>query len=271
MPLSISAGVATDTGRVRTVNEDAWCLQPRLYAVADGMGGHAAGDRASRMAVDALAELGTLDDLDVSGVQQALEKANRAMLAEPAPPGTVRTMGTTVAGIAVIEVDDVPQWAVFNVGDSRVYAFERGRLTQITTDHSEVQELVDAGRLSPDDARDHPRRNVVTRSLGGPSPVAVDVWLLPVVPGQTFLICSDGLNGELTDHQIASVLARPGTTTELARQLVAEAVAAGGSDNVTALVLRLEDQRAEDQEDREDTIPRLDVTPVRDDFLKGRP
>lgn len=238
MPLTISAGVATDIGRVRAINEDAYCIRPRLYAVADGMGGHVAGDRASQIAVQALTELADGPAFDVHDVHRSLAIANQAMIEESRSLNARRGMGTTVAGIAVIAVEGSDHWVVFNIGDSRVYQFANGSLTQISVDHSEVQELIEAGQLDPDAAAQYPRRNVVTRSLGVEGVESADTWLLPMAPGQLFLLCSDGLTGELTDDAIASHLSRSSPPSELAEQLVAEAVAAGGNDNVTVIILR---------------------------------
>lgn len=268
MTLTISAGVATDVGRVRSVNEDASCLHPRLYAVADGMGGHAAGDRASQIAVEALADLATHPRFTLDDIHQALTSANLTMIEESRLIDAPRGMGTTVAGLAVVPVEGIDHWAVFNIGDSRVYQFDDGLLTQISIDHSEVQELIAAGRLDPMAAADYPRRNVVTRSLGVAGVESADSWLIPLEAGQLFLICSDGLTGELPDASIAAVLARDGQPTELAERLVAEAVVAGGRDNVTALVVRTAGDVGSD--DTLSTAPMVDVIGRRHDLRKGQ-
>lgn len=241
MTLAISAGAATDVGRVRKVNEDAYCLSPRLFAVADGMGGHAAGDRASQIAVQGLAELADDPPFDLGDVHRCLAEANHTMIEESRTIESDRGMGTTVAGVAVVTVSGVEQWGVFNIGDSRVYRYAEGVLQQISTDHSEVQELITAGRLDPAAAATYPRRHVVTRSLGVAGVESADTWLLPIQPREMFLICSDGLTGELDDAEITEMLARAGTPAEIAEGLVRAAVDAGGSDNVTAVVLRTPD------------------------------
>lgn len=240
MSLTISAGFATDVGRVRAVNEDAYCVRPRLYAVADGMGGHVAGDRASQIAVQTLTELADAPSFDLADVHRSLAVASQTMIEESRSLGSRRGMGTTVAGIAVVTDGGTDQWGVFNIGDSRVYQFIDGSLTQISVDHSEVQEMIASGKLDPAAAALYPRRNVVTRSLGVQGVESADTWLLPMAPGQVFLICSDGLTGELTDAAIATHLASSASPTEVADRLVADAVAAGGNDNVTAVVLRTE-------------------------------
>lgn len=266
MPLTISAGAATDVGLVRAVNEDSHCVRPRLYAVADGMGGHAAGDRASQIVVEALDRLADRGSFELADIHQALSEANSTMVEESRALDAPRGMGTTVAGLGIVTVAGTDHWAVFNIGDSRVYQLAGGTLSQISVDHSEVQEMIAAGRLSPSQAATYPRRNVVTRSLGVPDNESADTWLLPMAPGQVFLACSDGLTGELDDAEIAALLAGPGSPTDVAGTLVSAAIAAGGSDNVTVVVVRTDD---EDQ-DTEDTIPRLNVSELRDELREDR-
>jgi protein phosphatase len=152
-------------------------------------------------------------------------------------------MGTTVSGIAVVTEDGAPRWAVFNVGDSRVYRFADGELVQVTVDHSEVQELVDAGLLDPDEAARHPLRNLLTRALGSRELSEVDVWVLEPQPGERFLACTDGLTGELDDDAIAGILAAEDDPQAAAEALVAAAVSAGGRDNVTAVVVDTDGSR----------------------------
>jgi PPM family protein phosphatase len=146
-------------------------------------------------------------------------------------------MGTTLSGLAVLDTD---QWAVLNVGDSRVYRYAGGRLAQLTVDHSAVQALVDAGLLDPRAALRHPRRNVVTRSLGTQPPPVPDIALRDPAVGERFLICSDGLTNELSDAEIGSLLAEIEDPQQAADQLVEQAVQAGGRDNVTVIVVQLE-------------------------------
>ena len=146
-------------------------------------------------------------------------------------------MGTTLSGLAVLDTD---QWAVLNVGDSRVYRYADGRLAQLTVDHSAVQALVDAGLLDARAALRHPRRNVVTRSLGTQPPPVPDIALRDPVLGERFLICSDGLTNELSDAEIGSLLTGAEDPQQAADQLVEQAVLAGGRDNVTVIVVQLE-------------------------------
>jgi serine/threonine protein phosphatase PrpC len=234
----ISAGSATSVGCVRTINEDSVLITRCVFAIADGMGGHAAGDRASQIAVASLAPVGDTDVLDPEVLHQAIAQANADICDEAAERPDQAGMGTTLAGLAVIRMGGSPHWMVFNIGDSRVYAVEHDVLHQITVDHSEVQELVDTGKISRTQARRHPARNVVTRSLGTTPQPASDVWLLPVEASQTFLICSDGLTEELEDEVIAGIVSAWDDAGACAQALVDAADAAGGSDNSTVILLR---------------------------------
>ena len=237
-------GVATDTGRHRDHNEDAYVARPTLFAVADGMGGHQAGEVASAMAVAVLAEAtdlrrtagggGTSAEDVGAAVLRAHDEIAAAAVAEIGRAG----MGTTLTGLAVVTADATDHWAVFNVGDSRVYRFADGNLSQVTVDHSEVEELVASGRLDREQARWDRRRHIITRSLGSDDRPVVDIWVFPPTPGEQFLICSDGLTGEVPDDRIAELMRGAGSAREAAAILVSAALAAGGHDNVTAIVVR---------------------------------
>lgn len=233
--MQVQTAAATHTGLVRAANEDAHLALSGLAVVADGMGGHASGDVASALAIGAFDGLGA-GPLSTDDVLEAVGRANAAILAEAAARPERSGMGTTLTGVALVSTD-VPQWMVFNVGDSRVYQVGPSGLVQVTEDHSEVAALVAAGRLTPEQARSHPLRHVITRSLGlDPAPV-VDTWLLPVEAGDLYLACSDGLTGELTDDEIAALLAEAPGLQEAADALVAAAVDAGGRDNVTVVLI----------------------------------
>lgn len=238
-------GVATDTGGRRSVNEDAALAQPPVFVVADGMGGHARGEMASRTVVEAFRDL--VESLDGSlvtpaEVERTLAAAGTAIRETMATvagglDGPDAVAGTTVAGVVRTERDGNPYWLVLNVGDSRVYRFADGALEQVSVDHSLVQELVDAGRLDPAQRRTHPRRNVITRAVGTGTRSDVDFWMLPVRPGERLLLCTDGLVGELEDEEIAEVLATEPEPDRAARALVARAVAGVAMDNVTVVVV----------------------------------
>jgi protein phosphatase len=251
-----SIGVASHVGRVRTHNEDAARAEGAVFVVADGMGGHAAGEVASRLATEALVELAGRGSLEVSDVVAQVGEANRRILESAARHPEQYGMGTTITGVAVVQVGGLPHWAVFNVGDSRVYRFIDGRLSQVTVDHSEVQELVDRGYLTVEQAARHPARNIVTRSLGREPMAAVDTWVLPPYAGERLVICSDGLSNELTTAEIEAVVAGTEDAQEAATTLVERAVAAGGRDNVTAIVIAIPEAPGHESDVDADTTPR---------------
>lgn len=237
--LTVEYGSATDQGPVRNRNEDCVLAEPRIFAVADGMGGHAAGDVAASLAVARLRDLAGRADLKPEDVRAAIDCANADILASSAGRDERTGMATTVSGLCVVRVGGADHWVAFNVGDSRVYRLAGGELSQISVDHSEVEELVTAGRLTRDEARWHPLRNIVTRSLGtNPAPTA-DLWVFPPTPGERFMVCSDGLPLELDDTEIRQLLTSVGTAQQAADLLVSQAVTAGGRDNVTAIVIDL--------------------------------
>lgn len=232
--LSLSVGAHTDIGRRRTVNEDAFLAQFPVFVVADGMGGHEAGDRASAAVVDAFRPLVGRDDLAPEEVVDAVAAAHRAVAR--IADGTTRGAGSTLSGIVAVRRHGDRRWLAVNIGDSRVYRLRANALQQVTLDHSIAQELVDAGELRREDMSGYRGRNVITRAVGDPGSEA-DYWLLPVVTGERLLICSDGLTGELADEALRAGLALGGGTAQTATTLVAQAVARGGRDNVTAVVV----------------------------------
>ena len=229
--IRFSHGAATSVGRVRQVNEDSYLAVPPLFVVADGMGGHGAGDVASRIAIEEMAACVALRPLFAEAVLTALEHANRHIIERD----EATRMGTTATGLAGLEAAGGDRLMVFNIGDSRVYQLSGGHFQQLTVDHSEVQELVLAGVITREQARTHPRRNVVTRALGSDKGLHPDHWLLPAVRGDRYLICSDGLFSELPDDAILPLLA-VGDPQQAAVALVAAANDAGGHDNVTVIV-----------------------------------
>lgn len=254
--MRLSVGAATDVGRVREINEDSALAQGAIFLVADGMGGHAAGEVASGIVVDTMRELADREELLSDEIVDHLARANDAIHEEVAADPAKAGMGTTAAGLAVVTVGGTDHWAVFNVGDSRVYRYLDGGLTCLTVDHSEVRELMDAGVITAQEARTHPMRNVVTRSLGTAGRPQVDVWVFPPFATERFVICSDGLSNELEDDEIAEVLAEHPGAQAAAEALVRAAVEAGGRDNVTVVVVDLEG--VNDDPDA-DTVPRSAV------------
>jgi PPM family protein phosphatase len=233
-PLQVSAGARTDRGRRRTVNEDAFLAEYPVFVVADGMGGHEAGDLAAAAVVDAFRPLVGRDDLAPAHVTEAVRAAHRTVAALAS--STRRGAGSTLAGVVAVSHGDVRRWLVINVGDSRVYRLLSNRLDQLTVDHSVAQELVEQGRLARDEVAEYRGRNVITRAVGDDQSEA-DYWLLPVVTGERLLVCSDGLSGELPDEALRAGLTLGGSTEQTAHTLVDHAVERGGRDNITAVVV----------------------------------
>lgn len=239
----VEAVAVTHVGAVRELNEDSWALvgEPLLLAaVADGMGGHEAGEVASAAAVQTL-ERRAPEVLAPGAAHTPQElgalvhEANHAVI----EAGGGRA-GTTLTALACIDTQR-GRWAVANVGDSRTYLRPVGApvLQQVTVDHSAVQLMVDAGELTPAEARVHPRRNVITRALGSTEALTVDVAELDVASGDRFLLCSDGLTGELLDEEIRAVMDDAADLGEAAERLVEAALWRGGRDNITAVLVRI--------------------------------
>ncbi len=240
--LRVVFGSASQVGRIREHNEDCLIADGTVFAVADGMGGHAAGEVASRLVIEALAALRDQPPARADDVGAVLAGANGQILDRAAQNPQQRGMGTTVAGLAVIGSSGQAQWVVFNIGDSRVYRLADGRLRRVTRDHSEVQELLDAGLIEEDEVARHPMRNVITRSLGSDPAPDADAWVLEPTGGERFVVCSDGLSNELDDGEIRRI-AGEGTDPQVAAErLVAAAVEAGGRDNVSVVVVSVEPQ-----------------------------
>src|SRR3954452_16678284 len=256
---SLRWGAATHEGQLRTQNEDNHHAGDGLFVVADGMGGHLAGEIASEMAVHKLddrlpaGQIGTRDDL-VSAINEANVEIYNASLTNPEQSG----MGTTLTAIAVVEdALDGEVLAVANVGDSRGYVLRHGRLRQVTIDHSFVQELAAEGAITAAEPRHHPRRNIVTRALGIEPYVRVDSWTMPIIRGDRFLLCSDGLVDEVDDTVIQEILlGNADDPTATAQALVDAANASGGRDNITAVVVDvLEGDDPPDPTEEFDVIP----------------
>jgi PPM family protein phosphatase len=234
---------ATDVGRMRKNNEDSYLSSQPVAAVADGMGGHSAGEVASAIAIEELAalrnrgpwenETAATDDL-----KQAILRANRRIRETAARDRKLNGMGTTL--VALLEDGDMVH--VANVGDSRGYLLRQGELSQVTVDHSLVQELVDDGRLSPEDAERHPQRSVITRALGIDREVEFDLFTYKLQVGDRLLLCSDGLSDVVEPAQIRKVLLRVPNAQRAARELVTVANEQGGPDNITVIVVDAVDE-----------------------------
>jgi len=259
--LRAASGARTDVGLKRTLNEDSIVAGVRVWAVADGMGGHAAGDVASRLVAESLRELDAREPLRPADVVNCLGVANQRVLDYAADVPSAAGLGSTVAGIAQVVVGGADHWAVFNVGDSRVYRCRAGAVSRATVDHSETEELILEGRISEDEARHHRLRNVITRSIGTDPCPRVDLWVLPQVPGDRFLVCSDGLTNELTDAEIARILFANPDPDQAAGALLAGALAAGARDNVSVIVVDLGDPSGPGLDFEDDiTTPRHRLT-----------
>ena len=233
-------GYASDRGLRRDQNEDSLIAADPVFAVADGMGGHEAGEVASSICVRTLGDapfVGEhLPEVSASDLQILLREAD-ARIRE----ATGGRAGTTLTGAVLVRDDDArPCWLVFNVGDSRTYRLTNGLLEQITVDHSEVQELVDMGQITPDEALIHPRRHVVTRALGTGGDTEADYWLIPAESGDRLLVCSDGLTGEVSDGQLQQILSSTANPQDACASMVEAALRSGGRDNVTVLVIDVE-------------------------------
>lgn len=226
------AGACSDTGRVRSSNEDALLVDAPLFAVADGMGGANAGEVASAIAIDTL----HTSRGDETALARAIEAANAAIHASSQSDAARKGMGTTVTAL-LVDGEDV---VIGHVGDSRAYLYRGGRLQRLTDDHSLVEELVRRGALSPEEAERHPQRSVITRALGAEPGVDIDMLRFAAQPDDIYLLASDGLTGMVGDAEIERILAEPGDLQGRADRLVAAANQAGGEDNVTVILVELE-------------------------------
>ncbi len=230
----------SDPGRIRQNNEDAPLVRADLglFAVADGMGGHAAGEVASHLAIETLVACATEADTVLGEVDlvRAFDRANRAILDQSIAEPATRGMGTTLSVLVVNGRHDGA--LLVHIGDSRLYRWRGGSLVQLTRDHTWVQEHIDAGVLTPEQARNHPFSSVLTRVLGTTATAAPDIERIAVEKGDLFLLCSDGLTGMLEPETMAAILGADLAIEETARTLVDAANAAGGADNITVVLAR---------------------------------
>lgn len=226
------AGACSDTGRVRSSNEDALLVDAPLFAVADGMGGANAGEVASAIAIDTL----HTSRGDETALARAIETANATIHASSQSDAARQGMGTTVTAL-LVDGEDV---VIGHVGDSRAYLYRGGRLQRLTDDHSLVEELVRRGALSPEEAERHPQRSVITRALGAEAGVDIDMLRFAAEPNDVYILCSDGLTGMVGDAELERILGTPGDLQDRADRLVEAANRAGGEDNVTVILIELE-------------------------------
>jgi len=229
----IRVGARTDVGKVRTRNEDAYLVEEPLFAVADGMGGHRGGNVASALTIEAIREAKPAWDPSGDPLVQAVRRANRVVHERAAGDSNLRGMGTTVTVLQTSGANAL----IAHVGDSRAYLLRGGDLRQLTHDHTLVQQMVDEGKISQEEAGVHPARNIITRSLGVDEDVDVDEERLDLRPGDRLLLCTDGLTGMLAVDEIAQILRDEGDPQAAADALVDLAVERGGDDNVTTVVV----------------------------------
>ncbi len=237
----LRGGAATDVGRVREINEDRYLQRDDLglFAVADGVGGHQAGEVASQTSVETIEA--AFVEPTTEGLVAAIKQANDAVWHLAQSAAEKRGMGTTLTAVALVNEDGEEHLAVANVGDSRVYLFQQGELSQLTEDHSLVEELVREGQITPEEARVHPQRSIITRALGMDPNVTVDHLQVLPYEGDRLLLCSDGLTNEVSDEKIGSILRRMGDPQEAAQELVRQARENGGNDNITVVVIDVVD------------------------------
>ncbi|HEY8340700.1 MAG TPA: Stp1/IreP family PP2C-type Ser/Thr phosphatase [Egibacteraceae bacterium] len=239
-PLRLVAYAATDVGRVREGNEDSLFRGTTVFAVADGMGGHQAGEVASETALRPIAALDGRQFADeaeaIDALVEAIRAANRTVVAKADSDPRLSGMGTTLTAATVLG----SRLVVAHVGDSRAYLLSGDEpMSQLTTDHTLVEQLVQEGRLSRDEIGTHPQRSVITRAIGVDEDVEVDTFVTEVRPGDQVLLCSDGLSGVVKDDQIADILDEHADGDEACRALIAAANEAGGPDNITVVLLRV--------------------------------
>jgi protein phosphatase len=242
--MKLKWGASTDVGMVRQQNEDSYLAEENLYVVADGMGGHNAGEVASALAVTTL-KAGARTGIDsVERFRELVQQANTAIYTASLDDSTQSGMGTTLTALSIVAGEE-PRVLVANVGDARTYMWRNGALTRLSVDHSYVQELVNEGIITPEEARVHPRRNIVTRALGIDRSVVVDVFSHLVRTGDRIVLCSDGLVDEVSDADIAVVLGQHSDPQDTAEALVMVANTAGGRDNTTVIVVDVLDDISE--------------------------
>jgi PPM family protein phosphatase len=263
-------GALSDTGILRVQNEDSMLVQEGLFVVADGMGGHNAGEVASAMATGMLKSAHANGIADAKELGDLIKEINVQIFQSAAAKTEQSGMGTTLTALAITPSDQtlgensVATATVANIGDSRTYLLRNGEFRQVSVDHSYVQELVSDGLITREEARTHARRNIVTRALGIEPVVGVDTWTLPLIAGDRYVLCSDGLVDEVTDADITTCLKRITDPQKTANELVAMANTNGGRDNITVIVVDVlaESDKPETKlETKPETKPRVTKLP----------
>ena len=272
--IRVVSAAATHVGHVRATNEDSILNASPIYLVADGMGGHNAGEVASAIAVEEFEKLTIQENVTVEQLGEALRSA-AVRIGELGGESTLGA-GTTVAVVATMVLDGVGYWVVLNLGDSRVYRLSGEIFEQVSVDHSVVQELMDRGELTAEQARTHPYRHMVTRALGAGPESDPDYWLIPAEAGDRMLICSDGLTGEVDDTAIERLLRSPADVRTLSQDLVGRALDGGGHDNISVVVVEAvevvgQSRVAEDTASRPGAAPQDDTFEIDEDTLPRAP
>lgn len=237
MSPSLTWAARTHVGLVRSNNEDAHVAGPTVFAVADGLGGHRAGDLASALATEAMERLSALPNRGPREVLAAVREARAAIAAAQREEPRRTGMATTLSALVLGTDKCADKMLTINIGDSRIYRLRDGDLAQLTVDHSEVQEMLDRGLLLPEEAPTYPRRNVVTRVLHAMPDTTPDIWMVKPTPGDRFLVCTDGLHGPVHHTALSEILRGEQDPSKAADALVAAALAAGGPDNITAVLI----------------------------------
>ena len=260
-------GASSDTGTLRVQNEDSYLAQKGMFVVADGMGGHNAGEVASAMAIKMLGEAQTKGIADANQLAKIIEQINNSIFQTAANQTDQRGMGTTLTVLALTPSDSSTEVsvAVANIGDSRTYLLRSNEFRQVSVDHSYVQDLVSEGLITREEARTHARRNIVTRALGIEPTVAVDTWPLPLIDGDRYILCSDGLVDEVTDEAIEKCVKQQIEPQKVADQLVAIANANGGRDNITVIVV---DVVADGNTTTSISSPQIKTAPAKKSMIK---
>lgn len=242
--MRVRVGAASDIGVVRERNEDSYLASSPLFAVADGMGGHQAGEVASRIVLETVEERHRDDERP--DLRETINQANRAVLDRAAGDEGLAGMGTT---LTLLRMED-SGFRLAHVGDSRAYRLRDGELEMLTVDHTLVNRMVHEGKLTEDEARIHPHRSILTRALGVEAELEVDLAVLDVEPGDRILLCSDGLTGVVADERIKTILEEEADPQAACDALIAAAIEGGGPDNITAVILDLEEGDPEPEEPR---------------------